>query len=162
MILSALVAFACLLPPVDAPVSRPFLAPACEWCPGHRGIEYATGAGHEVRAAAAGTVTFNGSVAGQRYVVVRHADGLLATYGGVVSPGLVAGRQVRQGAPVGRTTGRLHFGLRDGPTYLDPAPLLAIRIGRPRLVPIDGVGRRRARGGRLACPVEVRVRGRPR
>ena len=42
-------------------------------------------AGTPVRAAAAGTVTFSGVVVDVRYVVVRHADGLLATYGGLSS-----------------------------------------------------------------------------
>jgi len=162
VILAALTALACLLPPVDAPVARPFRAPACEWCPGHRGLEYATASGETVRAAADGIVSFNGSVAGVRYLVVRHRDGLLATYGGVVSPELRVGQRVRRADPVGRTTGRLHFGLRDGQTYLDPTPLLAVRTGRPRLVPSDGVGRRRGGAVVMTCAAEVRVRGRPR
>ena len=49
------------------------------------GSRYAVAAGTPVRAAAAGTVTFSGVVADVRYVVVRHADGLLATYGGLSS-----------------------------------------------------------------------------
>lgn len=152
----------CLLPPVDAPVSRGFEAPACRWCPGHRGLEYASAPGQAVRAAAAGTVTFSGAVAGAQYLVVLHDDGLRATYGGVVDPTVGAGQRVVGGQRIGRTVGRLHFGLRDGETYVDPAPMLAFRAGRPRLVPIDGVGRRPGRGGPLGCPAEVRVRGRPR
>jgi murein DD-endopeptidase MepM/ murein hydrolase activator NlpD len=156
---------ACLLPPVDAPVVRPFQAPACQWCPGHRGIEYATAAGEPVRAAAAGVVTFVGRVAGVRYVVVRHIDGLRATYGGLATPaaanptpvGPWQGRAVQQGAVLGVTVGHLHFGLRDGDQYLDPAPLLAVRRDRPRLVPGDGNGRRPGRASPPSCRAEVRV-----
>ena len=66
---------ACLRPPVVAPVVDPFREPACEWCPGNRGLTYGAPAGTVVRAAAAGTVSFSGVVAGTRYVVVEHAAG---------------------------------------------------------------------------------------
>ena len=76
---------ACWLPPVDAPVVDPFRPPPCTWCAGNRGLEYGTPSGVAVRAVAAGEVTFSGTVAGERYVVVRHADGRRATYGGLAS-----------------------------------------------------------------------------
>ncbi|MFM7685377.1 MAG: murein hydrolase activator EnvC family protein [Actinomycetota bacterium] len=152
----------CLLPPVDAPVSRPFEAPACQWCAGHRGIEFATGPGTPVRAAAAGTVTFAGVVAGERYVVVQHADGIRATYGGLAPPTAAQGQRVARGAFVGRTAGPLHFGLRSGETYLDPAGRLPVRVGRPRLVPVNGVGRRPGGSSVSTCTAEVRGRGSPR
>ena len=53
--------------------SIPFRAPACAYCPGNRGLEYDAAVGSPVRAAAAGTVTFAGVVAGVRYVVVAPA-----------------------------------------------------------------------------------------
>ena len=86
---------ACLLPPVVAPVVDPFRDPGCAWCPGNRGLTYGVATGTVVRAAAAGSVTFSGRVAGTRYVVVEHAaGGLRATYGG---PGVDLGRCRRCG-----------------------------------------------------------------
>src|SRR5688572_19084604 len=71
----------CWPPPVEAAISDHFRQPACEWCPGNRGLEYATAEGDGVRAVSSGEVTFSGRVAGTGYVVVRHADGLRVTYG---------------------------------------------------------------------------------
>ena len=143
----------CLLPPVAAPVVDPFRQPACEWCPGNRGLTYAAPAGTAVRAAAAGTVTFSGVVAGTRYVVVEHGvGGLRATYGGLASTSLAAGDVVAAGAIVGRSGAQLHFGLRRGETYVDPAPLLGRLVDRPRLVPTDGTPRRPAPPPVLRCP----------
>ena len=119
----------CLLPPVAAPIVDPFREPLCQWCPGNRGLTYQVRAGTTVRAAAAGTVTFSGVVAGTRYVVVAHADGLRATYGGLSSSALGAGDAVAAGGVVGTSGDELHFGLRDGERYLDPEPLLG--RGRP-------------------------------
>jgi murein DD-endopeptidase MepM/ murein hydrolase activator NlpD len=133
----------CLLPPVDAEITRGFDAPACPWCAGHRGITYAVSSGTPVRAAAAGTVTFSGVVVDVRYVVVRHADGLLATYGGLASTSLAGGDVVAAGATIGRSGGELYFGLRTGPDrYVDPQPLLGELVVVPYLVPTDGTPRR--------------------
>ena len=33
-------------PPVDGPIIDHFRPPACSWCPGNRGIDYAVAAGH--------------------------------------------------------------------------------------------------------------------
>lgn len=129
----------CLLPPVDAPVSRPFDAPPCPWCAGHRGLTYDVGSGSAVRAAAAGVVTFSGVVVDTRYVVVRHADGLLATYGGLQSTTLAGGDRVAAGSTIGRSGPELYFGLRTGPdAYIDPQPLIGELVVRPYLVPSDG------------------------
>jgi murein DD-endopeptidase MepM/ murein hydrolase activator NlpD len=142
---------ACWLPPVDAPVVDPFRAPPCTWCAGNRGIEYGTPSGTAVRAVAAGEVTFSGTVAGDRYLVVRHADGRRATYGGLESSTLRVGDAVVAGVIVGVTAAHLHFGLRDGDTYVDPAPFLGRLVGRPRLVPDDGTVARAAPHPRLRC-----------
>jgi murein DD-endopeptidase MepM/ murein hydrolase activator NlpD len=142
----------CLRPPVEAAVTRSFEAPPCPFCAGHRGITYATGVGSAVRAAAAGEVTFSGVVVDTRYVVVRHADGLLATYGGLVSTTLLTGDAVAAGSLIGRSGPELYFGLRSGPdTYLDPAPLLGRIVVSPYLVPTDGTPRRAPPEGRLEC-----------
>jgi murein DD-endopeptidase MepM/ murein hydrolase activator NlpD len=143
----------CLLPPVVAAVVDPFRDPGCPWCPGNRGVTYGVAAGAVVRAAAGGTVTFSGVVAGTRYVVVEHAaGGLRATYGGLAATSLAAGDAVVAGAEVGVAAGDLHFGLRRGDVYVDPEPLLGRLVQRARLVPTDGTGRRPPPPPRLVCP----------
>jgi murein DD-endopeptidase MepM/ murein hydrolase activator NlpD len=144
----------CLLAPVSAPIVDPFRAPGCQWCPGNRGLQYAVAAGTPVRAAAAGTVSFSGVVAGTSYVVVEHAaGGLRATYGGLAETALHAGDVVAAGSVVGLAGGDgLHFGLRRGDEYVDPAPLLGRLVERPRLVPIDGTPRRAPPPPQLRCP----------
>jgi murein DD-endopeptidase MepM/ murein hydrolase activator NlpD len=146
----------CLLPPVTAPVADPFREPACQWCPGNRGIEYAVAAGTPVLAAAAGTVTFSGPVAGTFYVVVQHPDGVRATYGQLAGSHLAAGDVVVAGAIVGPSAGGLHFGLRVGDRYVDPAPFLGRLVERARLVPTDGSAARPAPPPRLECPAAAR------
>lgn len=141
----------CLSPPVEAPVVDPFRPPACEWCPGNRGIAYGARPGQPVRAMAAGQVTFSGLVAGTRYVVVQHADGLRATYGGLAATPLAVGDAVGTGALVGTAAGEVHVGLRRGETYVDPTPLLGRLVPRPRLVPTDGTAARAAPPARLDC-----------
>jgi murein DD-endopeptidase MepM/ murein hydrolase activator NlpD len=130
-------ALPCWRPPVDAPVTDPYREPACRWCPGNRGIEYGTSPGVTVRAVATGRVSYAGVIAGRGYVVVRHADGLRATYGGLRHTRSAPGDIVIRGAIVGTTAGPLHFGLRDGDRYVDPTPFLGRLVGRVRLVPVD-------------------------
>ena len=144
----------CLAPPVPGPVTRPFVAPACAYCPGHRGVEYATLPGTSVRAVAAGTVTFAGKVAGTTYVVLAQPDGLTATYGFLQAVTVRRGAQVAAGQVVGRSTQRVYFGWRRGEVPVDPTPLLGRWRGRARLVPTDGSrGRPAGPGsGQLQCP----------
>lgn len=142
----------CLWPPVDAPIVDRFRAPDCPYCAGNRGLEYAVGPGTPVRAMAAGIVTFAGDVAGTRYLVVRHADGRLATYGRLGSIALARGAVVAAGAVVATTTEGLYVGLREGDAYLDPEPLLGQLRRRPRLVPLDGTPARPPPGPALSCP----------
>ena len=111
-------------PPVDAPVSDPFHVDGGPYGPGNRGIEYATEAGAIVRAAAAGTVVFAGTVAGRRSVTVRHADGVRTAYGPLRELSVVAGAVVEQGEPIGTAAGAVLFTARVGDAYIDPAPLL--------------------------------------
>jgi murein DD-endopeptidase MepM/ murein hydrolase activator NlpD len=147
----------CLLPPVVAPVADPFREPACPFCAGNRGIEYAVAAGTPVRAASAGTVTFSGVVAGTFYLVVEHADGVRATYGRLTGSHLGVGSPVTGGAIVGVSAGGLHFGLRVGERYIDPAPWLGRLVERARLVPTDGSAPRPAPPPRLTCPARTPV-----
>ena len=129
-------------PPVDAPVRDPFRPPACTWCAGNRGLEYETVPGTPVVASAAGTVTFAGPVARTLWVVVGHADGLRTSYGLLDALAVAVGQRVAAGQVLGSAGSAVHFGVRRGDVYLDPALLLAGAAPVPRLVPLDaGPGR---------------------
>ena len=132
-------------PPVDGPpqVTRPFVAPASPYGPGHRGVDLAAPPQARVLAAAAGQVTFAGSVAGRGVVVVAHGEELRTTYEPVTAA-VAAGDEVAAGQPVGfvepghpgcPTVACLHWGLRHGETYLDPLHLLAPPA--VRLLPLE-------------------------
>jgi murein DD-endopeptidase MepM/ murein hydrolase activator NlpD len=131
--------------PVDAPIVDHFRPPGCTWCPGNRGIDFATAPGAAVRASAAGVVTFAGIIGHDRFVVVAHADGLRTTYAYLETIAVVAGGTVAAGTVVGTAGRELHFGVRRGTTYLDPELLLAGAVARPRLVPSSGATPRPAR-----------------
>jgi murein DD-endopeptidase MepM/ murein hydrolase activator NlpD len=124
--------------PIEAPVVDGFRAPATRYGPGNRGIEYVTPAGAAVRAAADGTVTFAGPVAGSLDVTVRHADGVRTSYVGLASIRVRAGETVRRGDLVGTTTERVHVGARRGEDYIDPASLWETGVEGAVLVPLDG------------------------
>lgn len=128
----------CWAPPVAAPVSDPFRAPACRWCPGNRGLEFATRSGQTVTAVDTGRVTFAGEVAGVIHVVVQHRDGRRVTYGRLLRRRHDRGDIVLRGQVVGLADVAFHLGLREGDRYVDPGPFLGRWTGRPRLVPVDG------------------------
>lgn len=128
----------CVAPPVPGPIVVPFRQPACEYCPGHRGVEYRPPVGTPVHAVAPGVVTFAGKVVGTLYVVVRQPDGLLATYGFLQATTVRAGQSVAAGTVVGFSTSRLYFGWRRNGVPVDPTPALTGPRGRPRLVPSNG------------------------
>ncbi|MGB0113680.1 MAG: M23 family metallopeptidase [Ilumatobacteraceae bacterium] len=145
------VATPCWPSPVVGIVTDPFREPECRWCPGNRGIEYEVAANTVVRAAASGTATFVGDVAGVVYVVVESPSGWRLTYGMLVSTTLEVGDRVLAGTTVGRASGRFHFGLRVGDDYRDPAPHLGRLVGRRRLIPVDGAPARAAPAPTLSC-----------
>ena len=141
---SLVLAFACLLllgppaaaapepelwltPPVDGAVVARFDAPVRRWGSGHRGIDYAVAPGTAVRAAAAGTVTFAGPVAGTLAITIDHGP-FQTTYSSLSSVDVSEGQAVDRGhwigtageAHPGSGTG-LHLGVKDGDAYLDPA-----------------------------------------
>ena len=143
-------------PPVAAPVADPFRPPPEPWLPGNRGIEYRTPAGSVVRAIGPGTVTFAGQVAGTLVVTVLHPDGLRSSYVHLGSVAVRAGDHVDGGATVGRSTERLHLGVRRGEVYVDPAGLWGRPVvGHVVLVPV------RARPGPRARVGPVGAVGRP-
>jgi hypothetical protein len=135
-------ALSCWTPPVMAPVERTFEAPACTWCPGHRGLRYTTAPGTPVVAPAGGRVSFAGTVAGGRWVTVSERAGRRITLGPLRSGGVLEGSTVVAGQAVGRAGDHLLLTVRTPPgpqpVYLDPWPLVGRWSGRPRLVPTDG------------------------
>lgn len=145
----------CWAVPVDADVADPFRAPECRWCPGNRGIEYASVAGDAVRAVVGGQVTFDGSVAGRRYLsidIVVSGGRLRVTYGGLDPAGerFVVGQTVGREQPLGSATGPVHLGVRWNGEYIDPADFTDGPPRRARLVPVEGTpGRAAERRG--AC-----------
>jgi hypothetical protein len=104
----------------------------------HRGIDLAAPAGSEVRAPAAGTVVFAGTVPADgggtcNAVTVELVDGLRVSLLPLESVLVAAGDSVSAGDGVGylaqagddsSAEAHLHLGLRQGDTYLDPAGLL--------------------------------------
>lgn len=163
---SALMSVASCLPTVVAPVAGPIIleyrAPACSYCPGRRGLVFASREGDPVRAPVGGTVVFAGPVAGTIYVVIggsgtvdegpRVTVGRLASLAPAVAtaPGGVAGeRLVRAGERLGTAGPTTWLGVRWGPEPVDPGPLL--RRWRVSLVPT-------ARGS-VACPTVVTTPG---
>ncbi|MEY2569843.1 MAG: hypothetical protein QOE63_193 [Acidimicrobiaceae bacterium] len=140
-------------PPVDAPVLDPFRPPPGPYAAGNRGIEYDTATGTAVTAAADGEVAFAGVVANERWVTVRHADGLRTTVGPLLDIAVAAGEQVVQGQPLGRAAGPLTFTVRRGDVYLDPASVLTPGPPSVHLAPdgaaAAGVASRSITGGSL-------------
>jgi murein DD-endopeptidase MepM/ murein hydrolase activator NlpD len=122
------------VPPVTAPIVERFRPPACRWCAGNRGIDYAVAPGTPVRAAASGRVDFAGPVGRELFVVVSHPDGLRTTYGFVQTVQVTVGQTVASGDIVALAGADLHFGVRRGDTYLDPEPFLIGQRLKARLV----------------------------
>jgi len=145
-ILLVSLAFGCIPLPVvvtlPGSVVEPFVMPACQMCAGHRGVTVAVPAGAPVRAGHPGTVTFDGSVAGRRFVVIRTGRGLLLTYGDVVPAAdrLVQGGEVGRDTVLGTSAGRVYVGVRSGDQPVHPRVLFA--APGSRLVPPS----------RLRCP----------
>ena len=130
--------------PVPAPIRvvSPFRAPPTPYKAGHRGIDLLVEPAATIVAAAPGTVSFAGMVAGRGVVAIDHGDGVVSAIepvaasvaqGDVVSAGDVIGI-VTQG---GHCTGDcVHFGVRVHGEYVSPFLFLG---GLPRavLLPLD-------------------------
>ena len=124
-------------PPVAGPVVDPFREPPGPYGPGNRGLDFATGPGQAVLAAAAGEVTFAGQVGASLHVVVLHADGLRTSYSFLQSVAVRRGDHVGRGTAVGTAGPLLHFGARAGDVYVDPATLFAPGPPAVHLVPVE-------------------------
>ncbi|MBC7375403.1 MAG: M23 family metallopeptidase, partial [Frankiales bacterium] len=108
---------------------------------GHRGVDLPAPAGTAVRAAGAGRVSYAGLLAGRGVVVVVH--GTLRTTYEPVDAVVMVGDVVGLGEPLGLlepghagcpVAACLHWGLRRGEDYLDPARL--VQATRVRLLPL--------------------------
>jgi murein DD-endopeptidase MepM/ murein hydrolase activator NlpD len=125
-------------------VQRGFHPPAVNWGSGHRGVDLAAKPGQAILAAASGTVSFVGSVAGKPVISIDHG-GVRTTYEPVIST-LHIGADVGFGQMIGTlgTGGHcgappygphcLHWGLREGKKYLDPLLLVGGPGGRLSLL----------------------------
>jgi murein DD-endopeptidase MepM/ murein hydrolase activator NlpD len=120
-----------------------FDPPATVWGAGHRGVDLLGHVGQQVQTSLAGTVTFAAVLAGRGVVVVDHG-GVRTTYE-PVSASVATGDVVSRGQVVGtlqRASSHcfpracLHWGLRQGDTYLDPLTLVG--AGPVRLLPLGG------------------------
>lgn len=125
--------------PVPGPLVTRFDPPGVTWGSGHRGVDLEGTPGETVVAAADGSVTFAGDLAGRGVVVVDH--GVVRTTYEPVAAVVSVGEPVSRGQPIGRLQAGhlscpgatcLHWGLREGDTYLDPLLLLGATI---RLLP---------------------------
>ncbi|HEX5630830.1 MAG TPA: M23 family metallopeptidase, partial [Acidimicrobiia bacterium] len=114
----------CLL---AAPVSGPVVAGFAPqgYYGGHWGVDLAVPEGSPVGAAAAGTVTFAGSVAGMLTVTVNHGGVVRTSYSYLSSVAVSAGDRVARGTVVGASgmdhdRAAVHWSLRVGDVYVDP------------------------------------------
>lgn len=125
------------LPPVDRPLVDRFRPPPSTYGAGNRGVDYATVAGDDVRAAAGGEVTFAGRVGLGLHVVVLHPDGIRTSYSFLAGVAVRRGDRVERGDVVGRAGATLHWGARVGDRYVDPLGLLGAGPPEVHLVPTE-------------------------
>lgn len=120
---------------------RGFDPPAARWGAGHRGVDLGAPVGQPVRSPGPGIVSFAGDVAGRGVVTVVHPDGLRSSLE-PVDPTVDPGDHVEAGDPIGALSAVpghcapsscLHWGVRDGDTYVSPLRLL--RAGPTVLLP---------------------------
>ena len=115
-----------------------FAAPNPNWLPGHRGIDLEARNGSQVVAPSAGVITFADQLAGRGVVVIQHGS-VRSTYE-PVTPSLKVGEYVVAGDVIGRVdcgishccrglvAKCLHWGLKQGPEYLNPLSRLDLRV----------------------------------
>ncbi|TDD67979.1 hypothetical protein E1262_17350 [Jiangella aurantiaca] len=133
-----------------------FDPPDQPWLAGHRGVDIASTAGAEVRAAGPGTVSYARPLAGRGVVVIDH--GPLRTTYEPVTPIVTVGDEVGAGQPIGTLESAgshcapaacLHWGAREGERYTDPLALIG--GGSVRLLPL---GPRTLTGGPPPPPTQ--------
>ena len=107
---------------------------------GHWGVDFAVSPGTEVRAAAGGSVSFAGSVAGMRTVTVDHGHGTKTSVSHLLEVSVVQGQEVAAGEILGVSgfphgEPGVHFSVRIDGAYVDPEALLDCHGGTIRLLP---------------------------
>ena len=155
ILLAFFVAANCLIPPVSGAVAFPYVEPSCEFCAGHRTIDFEQTEGREVIAPVTGRITFAGMVVGQQFVTIDpdpksgFGPDVVVTVGGLIrDPTVKSGLVVRAGQPLGTADGLIRLSMRyivEGrpARYVDPTPFLARRRSRVRLIPNSRIGGRR-------------------
>lgn len=118
--------------PIRGQLIRVYDAPDDPYAAGHRGADVAAASGTPVKASADGTVSFAGSVAGNRSVTLDHGNGLQTTYSYLATSIVITGQKLKLGAQVG-TVGaghpnsglgpHVHLSARRSGTYFDPLEL---------------------------------------
>ena len=121
----------CLRAPVPGAVVSPY-APEGRYA-GHHGLDLAAPLDSPVGAAAGGSVTFAGSVAGMLTVTIDHGN-LRSTVSYLSAVAVRPGSSVELGTVIGYSGfahGRaaVHFSVRIGDVYMDPMPFLLCRSG---------------------------------
>jgi len=130
--------------PADGQVIRAFSLGDDPYAGGqHRGVDIAGDSGSSVRAPAAGTVSFAGTVPGNgRTVTIQNEEGYAVTLVGLGSIGVAKNAVVSEGEAVGTvaaasdeaTAANVHLGIRiasDPQGYIDPLTLLPTRTAQP-------------------------------
>lgn len=131
-----------LIPPIPGAVPvKDFDLPEYIYAAGHRGVDYLSVFNQPVVAAAAGVITHSGVIANRYTITVTH--NILRTTYEPVKPIVKLGDTVLQGQIIGylQQTGShcfpqscLHFGLKEGKTYLNP--IIYQKNIFPRLLPL--------------------------
>jgi hypothetical protein len=151
--------------PAAGPVLRPFLFGDDPYAGGqHRGVDIGGDLGADVRAPAAGTVSFAGTVpGGGRTITIQTADGYAVTLLQLGEILTLRGAAVEEGAVVGRigpsgdavtAEPHVHLGVRiaaDPDGYVDPLALLPPRQGSAA-EPEPDRGEKDAAAGEAAAP----------
>ena len=140
--------------PIMGDVVRGFDPPDQPWLAGHRGVDIEGVPGETVVAAIDGVVSFAGMVAGRPVISIQH--GTLTTTYEPVQPIVSAHQSVSAGQVIGTLLAGhpcpgeacLHWGLKEGDTYLDPLSLLG--GGKIRLITADAMESVRAHAVALA------------
>lgn len=111
----------------------------------HSGIDIAVATGNKVLAADKGTVSFAGSMSGYGLtVIINHIDGIQTLYGHnskiLVRTGesVDKGKEIALSGNTGNSTGpHLHFEVRNGSEYVDPAEFIQIEPDIQNTLPDD-------------------------
>ncbi|MFT8703972.1 M23 family metallopeptidase [Bifidobacterium aquikefiricola] len=123
--------------PVENPtITQKFIAPAHQWSSGHRGVDIQTTPGQTLFSPVSGIISFQGKVAQKSVVSIQH--GALTFTFEPATTSFATGEHLMQGQPFATVAGVsdhcedscIHWGIKRGDDYLDPAS----RVARTRIV----------------------------